>query len=70
MHSVQEWNTEIGRQFSVGVGFYSSWVDKYLSFARNSIGLAVAVALFFGAVALLDKFVIMPLMRRRMDTSP
>lgn len=69
VRSAQEWNTEIGRQLSVGIGFYRAWVDKYLSFVGNSVGLAVAVALFFGAVALLDKFVIMPLMRRRMDAS-
>ena len=70
VRSSQEWNAEISRNLSVGVGAYTAWVNKYLSFGGNSVGLALFVAIFFGAVALLDKFVIMPVVRRRLNLLP
>ena len=54
-------------QIGLGVQTFNSWMSKYFSFAfaKNTYGLTAFVFMFFGVIALLDKYVIMPRMRKR-----
>ena len=65
----REWNAEMSRLLIAGIEFSTSWVNKYFSFASHSFGLLLAIGIFFGAVGLLDKFILTPLLRRRTNTS-
>jgi anti-sigma factor RsiW len=57
-----------GGAVGAGVQAMNQWVARYLPFAftQNSYALTMFVLLFFGAVALVDKYFIMPRMRKRM----
>lgn len=57
----------LGGAVGAGVQAMNRWATKYVSFAfaQNTYTLTTFVLVFFGAVALLDKFFIMPRMRKR-----
>jgi hypothetical protein len=54
-------------QIGQGVQIFNGWMSKYFSFAfaKNTYGLTAFVFMFFAVIALLDKYVIMPRMRKR-----
>ncbi len=54
-------------QIAGGVNVFNGWMGKYFSFAfaRTTYGLTAFVGCFLGAVALFDKYVLMPKFRRR-----
>jgi len=49
------------------IGVLSDWLSKYFSFAfaKSTYGLTVFLIVFFSVVALVDKFFLMPMMRKR-----
>lgn len=53
---------------SSAVAAVNAWASTYLSFAKNSAGLAGFLLVFLGVVALLDKFIVMPRIRKRLQT--
>ena len=57
----------VGATVTGGLTAVNTWMEKYLSFAfaKNSYGLTTFLLVFFGAIALLDKFLLMPLLRKR-----
>jgi len=57
----------LSHQLSNGVSSFNRWINTYLSFAfaKNTYAMTAFVAGFFAAIALVDKFVLMPLMRKR-----
>ena len=57
----------VGERVSSTVGALNLWLEKYASFAfaRNSYYLTAFLMAFFGLIALMDKFVIAPMMRKR-----
>ncbi len=54
-------------QIGGGVQAFNDWMAKYFSFAfaKNTFGLASFIIIFFGVIALLDKYLIMPMMKKR-----
>jgi anti-sigma factor RsiW len=58
---------QVGSVLGAGLEGFNGWVTKYFSFAfaKSTYGLTGFVLIFFGAIALLDKYVLMPMMRRR-----
>ena len=52
---------------ATGVTAFNSWVRTYLSFAfaNSSYGITMFLIIFFSAIALIDKFILMPHLRRR-----
>lgn len=59
--------TVVGGKVSAGIAAMNGWLERYASFAfaGTSYGMTAFLVAFLGAVALLDKFLFMPLMRRR-----
>ncbi len=57
----------------LGTGFsaFSTWIQGYLAFAfaKSTYTLTTFLLIFLGVVALLDKFVFMPMIRRRVAQS-
>ncbi len=51
---------------AVGIQSVNDWVGKYLAFMKGRGGLTGFLILFLGAIALLDKYIVMPLIRRRL----
>ena len=49
------------------IGVLSDWLSKYFSFAfaKSTYGLTVFLIVFFSVVALVDKFFLMPMIRKR-----
>ena len=60
-----------GEKISSGLESLNGWLSKYLSFAfaKNTYYLTIFLLLFFGAIALLDKFLLMPMTRRGRPSS-
>lgn len=58
---------KVGGSMTTGIQAFNSWISKYFSFAfaNNTYGLTSFVLFFLGAIALLDKYLIMPMMRKR-----
>ena len=58
---------QVGRSVSGGVQAFNGWMAKYFSFAfaKSSYGLTAFILIFFGVIALLDKYLIMPMMKRK-----
>lgn len=50
---------------AAGVQALNAWMGTYFSFATNSVGLMGFLVFFFGGIALLDRFVVMPRFRKR-----
>lgn len=50
-----------------GVKVFNGWMGKYFSFAfaRTTYGLTAFIGCFLGAVALFDKYVLMPKLRKK-----
>ncbi|MBI1805721.1 MAG: hypothetical protein HYR76_01565 [Ignavibacteria bacterium] len=59
--------TSAGSSIATGVTTFNEWVGRYFSFAfaKSSFGLTMFLLAFFGVIALLDKFIFMPMSRRR-----
>ena len=59
---------QFGGSLNGGVQTFNDWMAKYFSFAfaRNTYGLTAFVLIFLGAIALLDKYILMPMMKKRM----
>lgn len=59
-----------GKILSDGVGAFNAWVKQNISFPAGAQGgwLAIFLALFFAAIALLDKYLFNPMFRRKMRT--
>ena len=59
--------TKVGGSISEGLSGFNEWVQKYFSFAfaKNNYGMTTFLIVFFGAVALLDKLLLMPKTRKR-----
>lgn len=59
---------KLGHQIGEGVGTFNFWLGKYFSFAfaKSSYGLTAFIFCFFGIIALLDKFVFAPMVKKRM----
>lgn len=57
----------IGQEVKGGMTALNEWISTYMSFAfaKNRYGLTAFILIFFGCIALLDKYLIMPMMRRR-----
>jgi anti-sigma factor RsiW len=53
------------RYSAMGVQSINAWMGTYFSFAKNSAGLMGFLVVFLGAIALLDRFVVMPMFRKR-----
>ncbi len=55
------------KSLSGGIQTFNSWLGTYVSFAfaKNSIGLTGFLLVFFAGIALFDKFVLMPMLRKR-----
>ena len=64
---LQSVSGKIGNQVGEGLTVFSQWAGKYLgfAFAKNSYGLTGFIVCLFGAIALLDKFILGPRMRKR-----
>ena len=58
---------KLGGSVTEGLNLLNGWMGKYLSFAfaKNSYGLTTFLLVFFGAVALLDKYLLRPLFKKR-----
>jgi hypothetical protein len=52
---------------AMSIKILNEWLQTYFSFAftKNSYGLTVFLVLFFSAIAVLDKFLFVPMMRRK-----
>ncbi|MBI4548801.1 MAG: zf-HC2 domain-containing protein [Ignavibacteriae bacterium] len=52
---------------SSAIGALNEWISRYFSFAfaRTTYGTTFFLIVFFSVVALLDKFLLMPMMRKR-----
>ena len=64
LQSATDWlSTEVAQVTST----FTQWLEKYFSFAfaKSSYGLTAYVVFFLAAVALVDKFLLMPMMRKR-----
>ena len=48
-----------------GITAFNQWIGRYVAFAKNSYGLTTFIVCLFGAVALLDKYILMPRMRKK-----
>ena len=59
---------QLGGSLSSGVQAFNDWMAKYFSFAfaKNTYGLTAFVIGFFVVIGLLDKYILMPMMRKRM----
>ena len=57
----------IGQEVKGGMTALNGWISTYMSFAfaKDTIGLSVFVLIFFGVIALFDRYLLMPMMRRR-----
>ena len=69
--ATQEVYKQLGGGVSAGLHAFNTWVGSYLSFAfaKNTYGLTAFIFIFLGAIALLDKFLIMPMMKKRYRVS-
>jgi anti-sigma factor RsiW len=69
--ATQEVYKQVGGGVSTGLQAFNSWVGNYLSFAfaKNTYGLTAFIFIFLGGIALLDKFLIMPMMKKRHGAS-
>lgn len=58
---------DIGHGVKGGMTALNNWVSTYMSFAfaKTSYGLTAFIVVFFIFIALLDKYLIMPMMRKR-----
>jgi anti-sigma factor RsiW len=67
VEATQSAYVKLGGSVSAAIGAFNGWLEKYFSFAfaKSSYGLTVFLLLFLGAIALLDRFLLMPMMRRR-----
>ena len=56
----------LASQMGEGVKAFNHWMAKYFSFAfaANSYGLTAFIVCLFGFIALVDKFIITPMMRK------
>ncbi len=59
---------QIGGSVNEGLQTFNGWMTKYFSFAfaKNTYGLTTFILIFFGVIALLDKYVLMPMMKKKM----
>jgi hypothetical protein len=57
----------VGSGLAIGVTEVNGWMGKYLSFGitKSSYGLVVFLVLFFGTIALLDRYFFMPMFRKK-----
>src|SRR5437867_6745105 len=62
----------IGGGISGGVSALNGWIAKYFSFplAKDKYGLAAFLIAFFLIVALLDRYLLSPMIKRRLTSSP
>ena len=58
-------SSKLGNVVAAGISMMNAWARKYFGFAGNNYGVAVFLVLFFAVVGILDKFVLMPRMKRR-----
>ena len=67
VRATQSFIDRAGNGASSGITALNGWLGTYFSFAfaRSSYGLTVFLIALFGAIALLDKFLFMPRMKRR-----
>jgi hypothetical protein len=65
--SIQRVSGTVSSELAKGIDAFDAWLGTYLSFAfaKTSYGLTAFLVFFFGVVALVDKFVLMPMMRKR-----
>jgi len=57
----------IAAELSKGTAALNQWLEKYLSFAlgRTSLGLTALIVFFLAVAAVVDKYLLMPMMRKR-----
>lgn len=55
------------RYSAVGVQSVNAWVGTYFAFAKTSAGVTGFLLLFLALIGLLDKYLFMPLLRRRLS---
>jgi len=65
--TIQSASGKFTSELSKGIDAFDAWLGKYFSFAfaKTSYGLTAFLVFFFGAVALVDKYVLLPMMRKR-----
>ena len=58
---------QLGSSVDTGIQALNGWVAKYFSFAfaKNTYGLTAFILIFFGVIAVLDKYILMPMMKKR-----
>jgi hypothetical protein len=63
----QSMYNSVGSGLAVGVSAVNGWMGKYLSFGitKSSYGLVIFLILFFGTIALLDRYFFMPMFRKK-----
>lgn len=66
--STQSAYETLTRGFSDGVSTFNLWIKNLFPFfyAKNNLGLTIFLVVLFIIVALLDKFILMPLVKRRL----
>ena len=60
--------TSASGKISIGLTTFNGWLQTFLpfAFAKQSNGFTAFLLLFLGFIAVLDKFVIAPMFRKRM----
>ena len=64
----QSASAKAGSAISEGINALNAWSQKYLSFAlaKGNYGITLFLLAVFGVIALLDKFLVMPMIRKRL----
>lgn len=59
--------TSLSSNIAVGVTTFNGWLARIFpfAFAKSRYGLTVFLIAFFGVIALMDKFIFMPMIRKR-----
>jgi hypothetical protein len=57
----------LASEAATGTSLFSQWIGKYFSFAldKSSYGLTAFLVFFLAVVALVDKYLLMPMMKKR-----
>ena len=64
---IQSAYSKSSQALASGVLAFNAWMERYFSFAfaKSAHGMTIFLVCLFGATALLDKYLIVPLMRKR-----